>query len=109
MTKMVSQMDSNLCKNLVIENGRRSLARFLQPLQDMAGLQLDLLGSFVVNGESYSLPRFTFQGPNSSEPIRIGIFSAIHGDEPAGALASMQFLLDLVNDPPLAENFLLQV
>ena len=44
-----------------------------------------------------------------SDPIRIGLFAAIHGDEPAGALAAMQFLLDLVREPSVAENFLLRV
>jgi len=102
-------MDSSVGINLVTENGRRSLRRFLEPLSGLPELQTDFLGSFVVAGEKYSLPRFTFQGPNSSEPIRIGVFAAIHGDEPAGALASVQFLLELVKDPQLAENFLVQV
>src|SRR5207245_10845185 len=51
----------------------------------------------------------TLQGPNSSDPIRIGLFAAIHGDEPAGALASAQFLAGLVAHPEVAENFHLQV
>ena len=69
----------------------------------------DQLGAFDVGANQYSLPRFTFHGPNSSDPIRIGIFAAIHGDEPAGALAASKFLLDFVNAPELAENFLLHV
>src|SRR5437016_5995362 len=103
------QMRASLADNLLMENGRRSLQRFLQPLQGQPGLEADFLGSFSIHGETYSLPRFTFQGPNSSDPIRIGIFAAIHGDEPAGALASVQFLLDISREPQLAENFLLQV
>src|SRR3989440_1735477 len=99
----------SLGTKFVIESGRRSLQRFLEPLLGQPGVQADFLGAFAVNGESYSLPRFTFQGPNSSDPIRIGVFAAIHGDEPAGALASMQFLLDLAQDPQLAENFILDV
>jgi hypothetical protein len=67
-----------------------------------------LLGPFEVSGEKYTIPRITFEGPNSSDPIRIGIFAAIHGDEPAGALALREFLTHLVAEPGLAENFHLE-
>src|SRR5439155_11139555 len=102
-------MDSSFTAQLVMENGRRSIGRFLEPLLSLAGVQADSLGSFEVGREKYSLPRFTFRGPNSSDPIRIGLFAAIHGDEPAGALALATFLVELVKEPLLAENFLLQV
>ncbi len=102
-------MDSSFTAQLVMENGRRSIGRFLEPLLSLAGVQADFLGSFEVGREKYSLPRFTFRGPNSSDPIRIGVFAAIHGDEPAGALAAARFLLDLATEPALAENFHLQV
>ncbi len=101
-------MQSNLASHLVTENGRRSLSRFFQPLLDLPQVQAEFL-PFAVGGEKYSLPRLTFQGPNSSDPIRISLFAAIHGDEPAGALAAVGFLLELVRDPQLAENFLLQI
>src|SRR5262249_14326086 len=105
VARITMPMHSSLANHLVIENGRRSLSRFCHVLQDLRQVQADSLGSFTVGGEKYSLPRFTFQGPNSSDPIRIGLFAAIHGDEPAGALAAVRFLLDLVHDPQLAENF----
>lgn len=57
-------------------------------------------------GQAYSLPCFSFAGPNSVDPIRVGIFAGIHGDEPAGTLALVQFLQSLVADPSLAENYL---
>src|SRR2546426_3044467 len=91
-----------------IEHGQRSIQRFLEPLLGQP-VQSELLGSFEVSGQKYSVPRFTFRGPNSSDPIRIGLFAAIHGDEPAGALALATFLVELVKEPLLAENFLLQV
>src|SRR3954469_3724875 len=94
---------------LVNENGRRSIQRFLEPLLGLAAAQAERLGSFEVGGQTYSIPRFTFHGPNSSDPIRIGVFAAIHGDEPAGALAAARFLLDLAREPGLAENFHLQI
>jgi len=87
---------------------RRSLQHFLEPLLALPGVQSDLLGPFQTNGQEYSLPRFTFRGPNSSDPIRIALFAAIHGDEPAGALAAARFLKELASDPGSAENFLLQ-
>src|SRR5262245_46270258 len=102
-------MHSSLESHLDVENGRRSLTRFLQPLLDLPQVQADFLGPFTVGGEKYSLPRFAFRSPNSSEPIRVGVFAAIHGDEPAGALAAVRFLLSLVHDPQVAETFLLQV
>jgi hypothetical protein len=91
------------------ENGRRSIATVLQPLNGLAGVQFEALGPFESDAQKYSLPRFTFRGPNSSDPIHIGIFAAIHGDEPAGALAAAQFLAEIARDPAFAENFLLHI
>ena len=102
-------MVNDLANQLVTENGRRSIQRFLEPLLGLAAVQADFLGSFEEGGEKYFVPRFTFQGPNSSDPIRIGVFAAIHGDEPAGALAASRFLLGLVGEPQLAENFQVQI
>src|SRR6476646_316333 len=102
-------MDRTMPEHFAAENGRLSIQTFLEPLQRAHGLQSDQLGAFEIGRDMYSLPRFTFRGPNSSDPIRIGIFAAMHGDEPAGALAASKFLLDLVNAPDVAESFLLQV
>ena len=92
-----------------IGNQRRSIQPYLEPLNGLASIQSEMLGSFEIGGQSYHLPRFTFCGPNSSEPIRIGLFAAIHGDEPAGTLACIRFLQELAKSPALAENFHLQV
>jgi murein peptide amidase A len=90
-------------------NTRRSIQEFLSPLTALPGVEMIALGIFEVGGERYSVPRFRFCGPNSSEPIRIGLFAAIHGDEPAGALAAARFLMEMAREPMLAENFVLQV
>ena len=100
-------MDSEL--PLKVENGQRSLERLLEPLLTLAGTQFESLGAFDVGPEKYSLPRFTLRGPNSSDPIRIGIFATIHGDEPAGALAAAKFIADAAREPEFIENFLLQI
>ena len=102
-------MAAGASEHFVIENGRRSFARFLEPLRALAGVQADTLGPFDIAGQDYTLPRFIFRGPNASDPIRIGIFAMIHGDEPAGALAAARFLHELAAAPDLAENFLLHV
>jgi len=102
-------MDHTMPEYFAAKNGRRSIETFLEPLRHAKGINPDQLGAFEIGSDKYSLPRFTFRGPNSSDPIRIGIFAAIHGDEPAGALAASKFLLDLVNAPEIAESFLLHV
>ncbi len=94
---------------LKLENGRRSVERLLEPLRSLAGVQGESLGSSRTGPQSCSLPRFTVRGPNSSDPIRIGIFAAIHGDEPAGALAAAEFLAETARQPELIENFLLRI
>src|SRR5213082_633995 len=88
---------------------KRSLEDFLAPARNLSGITFHGLGNFQIGGQSYSLPRFSFEGPNNGDPIRIGIFGAIHGDEPAGALAAARFLQEIAADPLLAESFLLQI
>ena len=102
-------VDATIESALILREGRRSLRDFLEPLSGLPGIETRTLGSFQAAGESYSIACFCFKGPNSSEPIRIGIFAAIHGDEPAGALAAATFLQELVREPQIAENFELRV
>ncbi|HZR19926.1 MAG TPA: succinylglutamate desuccinylase/aspartoacylase family protein [Verrucomicrobiae bacterium] len=89
--------------------GRRSVEEFLRPLLGLDRLQHSRLGGFESGGKTYSLPRFTFVGPNSADPIRVGLFGVIHGDEPAGAYALAEFLRQLADDPGAAEHFELQI
>ncbi len=91
-------------------HGKRSIEDFLAPLTKLRDVRLDLLGPFRVGDREYALPRFRFRGPNSSDdPIRIGIFGAIHGDEVAGPLALARFLEELAGAPELAVSFLLHI
>lgn len=87
----------------------RSIQRLFEPLLDLPGLTAELLGPFASGGQTHSLARFTFHGSNSADPIRIGLFGSIHGDEPAGAFALTQFIVDLAQQPELAENFQLRI
>lgn len=102
----VNPSASNIC---IPANARRSLKELLEPAQAFAGWRVDQLGAFRSGAHSYSIPRFTFHGPNSSDPIRIGVFAAIHGDEPAGALAAIELMRELSNAPEVAESFQIQV
>lgn len=85
----------------------RSLNAVLGALRSLPELKFHPLGTFTYQSKEYFLPRFTFRGPNSSDPIRIGIFAGIHGDEPAGTFALVQFLRALVAEPALAEGYLI--
>jgi hypothetical protein len=94
---------------LKVDNSSRSIGRLLEPLLGLNGAQFESLGPFEIGAAKYSLPRFTLRGPNSSDPIHIGIFAGIHGDEPAGTLAAAEFLTQAVREPDLIENFLVHV
>jgi len=59
---------------LKFEDGHRSVERLLSPLRNLPGVQCESLGNFRSGTQTYSLPRFTARGPNSGDPIRIGIF-----------------------------------
>jgi hypothetical protein len=86
------------------ETGRRSLRRVWEPLADAPGIRTDFL-PFEINGEAYSLPRLSVCASRGADPIRIGIFAAIHGDEPAGALSVVELLLELAQLPEWASNY----
>lgn len=97
--------------NVEAEDARneRSVEKFLEPLLALSHCRYTALGGFSSNGKTYSLPRFSVAGPNSLEPMRVGLFAAIHGDEPAGAYALAEFLRELEAQPKAAENFELQI
>lgn len=58
------------------------------------------LGEFRHGGQSFVLPRFALRGPaGGGDLIRLGIFAGIHGDEPAGVLAVLAFIQDLLARP----------
>jgi hypothetical protein len=76
---------------------RRSVTELLAPLDQLAANSSNLIAnhkaSFDVGEHSYSLPRYLFIGPRGGdEPIRIGIFATLNGDEPEGAHALLRFL-----------------
>jgi hypothetical protein len=92
-------------ENLISESDPRSCEKFLEPLLGLPGAQFSRLGNFGDSGGTFFLPRFTLGALNTTDVFRIGIFAAIHGDEPAGARAAAAFLMEAAETPALVENF----
>jgi len=93
---------------------RRNLAELLAPLERIAATSPNLVANhdakFEVDGERYELPRYLFVGPRGGDtPIRIGIFAGIHGDEPEGVHALIQFIQLLEARPELAKGYYLSI
>ncbi len=91
---------------------RRSIAALLAPLDQIAvhssNLVVNYEAKFEADGETYDLPRYLFVGPKGGDtPIRIGIFAGIHGDEPEGVHAIVQFIKLLEAKPELAAGYYL--
>ena len=83
----------------------------LAPLLERAArpgsrLHYSPVGEFHHGACRYRLPRFVFQGPpGGGSVIRLGLFAAIHGDEPEGAMALRDFLLQLDDEPASAQGY----
>jgi hypothetical protein len=93
---------------------RRSIAALLAPLDQIAVHSPNLVANyeakFDASGQTYELPRYLFVGPKGGDtPIRIGIFAGIHGDEPEGAHAIIQFIKLLEAKPELAAGYYLSL
>lgn len=91
---------------------RRSLAEVLAPLDRIAASSPNLVASRDArgegNGEGRELPRYQFVGPRGgATPVHVGIFAGIHGDEPEGVHALVQFIQLLERRPELAAGYLL--
>jgi protein MpaA len=89
---------------------RRSIADALAPLGQLATHSPNLIAKhdahFEADGKTYELPRYLFIGPHGGdEPIRVGIFAGIHGDEPEGVYALVRFIQTLEARPELAAGY----
>ena len=64
------------------------------------------LGHFHYGRTPYRLARYIFLGPAAGdEPIRLGFFASINGDEPEGARALVEFLLRLELEPERGRGY----
>lgn len=91
-----------------------SINRLLNPVETLAVTSQKLFakptGQFEIEGTEFRLPRYLFIGPEGGDDaIRLGIFAGIHGDEPAGSHAAVQFLQLLHTRPALATGYRLYV
>jgi hypothetical protein len=84
-----------------------ALSGLLRELSGLGrGLERTVLGSFLAGRNRYEIPRLRFQGPRAShDPIRLGIFAGIHGDEPAGCIALARFASALAAAPSRATGY----
>jgi murein peptide amidase A len=93
---------------------KRSIPELLAPLERIAAASSSLMADhgsrFKSGGQTYELPRYLFMGPKGGDDlIRVGIFAGIHGDEPEGVHALIQFLSLLERKPELATGYCLVV
>jgi len=98
--------------NSIPANRRRAIAELLAPLDQLAAGSANLVvnreARFEVDGEPYPIPRYLFVGPKGGDtPIRLGIFAGVHGDEPEGCHAVVQFIKLLEAKPELATGYYL--
>jgi hypothetical protein len=94
----------------------RSIKKLLRPLIVQVGtsahtLHADSAGFWKVGDDRYWMPRLVFRGANESgEPyIRLAIFAGIHGDEPAGVEALVDFLNVLEANPFLFRAYRIHI
>lgn len=89
---------------------KRDLHELLGPLLDLAEHDGNVIGTmagvFRAGGARYGIPRFMFVGPRAPhEPMRLGLFAGVHGDEPAGCHALVRFIEQLAHAPGLAAGY----
>jgi protein MpaA len=91
---------------------KRSIEDWLSSVSALAANSESLLwkpcGSFQDHERTYTLPRYLFIGPRGGDdPIRIGLFASLHGDQPESTSALLAFLRILEAAPELARNYFL--
>jgi hypothetical protein len=93
-----------------LSHQHEAIQRLLEPLLDAAKNSEYLVGGsageFAVGHEVFQIPRFVFMGPKGGgDTIRLGIFAALHGDEPEGVEALVEFLQELQRAPETARGY----
>lgn len=87
------------------------IANLLAPLEKRAAsLPFLLSRPLQASAATAIVPAYHISGPaGGGDRIRIGIFAAIHGDEPAGALAAVHFTEQICDQPDLAQGYELSI
>lgn len=79
---------------------QRSLRELLEPVAGTDGVEIATVGAFVYQRRRYEIPRVSLAGPYAGhDPIRLGFFAGLHGDEPAGCLALVWLAVALMAEP----------
>lgn len=82
----------------------KPIASAWEELRRTSSPHLALTGLALSDGSP--LEKHVFTGPAAAhDPIRIGLFTGIHGDEPAGPLAAAKLLSRLIREPSLAAGY----
>lgn len=89
---------------------QQDLGQLLRPLENLAHqlseLEADSMGPFSSEGHSWHIPRFRLVGPRTGGiPLRLGLFAGVHGDEPAGCVALIEFLTAVAREPERAAGY----
>lgn len=103
---------TTIASNEVRTGLHRTLDSVIEPLNRLLETSRHFVSrsSGVVdeNFRAAQLPRYVFVGPRGGgDVIRIGIFASIHGDEPEGAHAVVEFARLLESNPELARGYAL--
>ena len=90
----------------------RSILGALAPIDRLAARSAGIIANhdahFEVDHRTFGLPRYLFIGPKSgSEPIRVGVFAGLHGDQPEGVYALTRFIELLEEQPELGKGYCL--
>lgn len=92
----------------------RHLRDLLGPVFKLAGhcpaLVASMAGEFYSNARAFGIPRFRITGAEAGhEPIRLGLFAGLHGDEFAGCAALTKFAAILAGNPQRAAGYELTI
>lgn len=94
---------------------RRCIKKLLLPLFLHVGtssqsLRADSIGFWRVGEDRYWMPRIIFRGHPGTDPVvKLAIFAGIHGDEPAGILALVDFLKAIEENTWLFRNYRIHI
>jgi len=84
----------------------RAIVASCQARGTSSAMTLATVGRIAYQGRDYDLPRVRIAGPYAGhDPIRLGLFAGIHGDEPAGCAALVQFSTALATAPSRAAGY----
>ena len=103
-------MSGMLSSTPVLRDHRVLLAPLIELAARCPELEADVVGRFFSHDRDHELHRFRFRGPKAEhEPLRIGLFAGLHGDEPAGVEALVRWLHELAEEPWRATGYELTV